>query len=84
MEYPPGKTLRTRAADAGLIARAKHLCLSVPQLMRVAKVSQHSAERFLRTERIHPATRMRIGKAVEQLEQERRLPSTGGGTIETS
>ena len=36
-------------------------------LMRESGVSQHAIERFLDGERVHPATRARVGRAVEKL-----------------
>jgi hypothetical protein len=76
-----GQTAKTRAADASLIMRAKRLLLdgdvSQRRLMNTAKVSQHSFERFLRSERVHPPTRARVVQAVEQLDREFRKGNMG-------
>jgi hypothetical protein len=70
MKYQSGRTVKTHAADAGLILRAKQF--SIRNLMRECRVSQHAIERFLDGERVHPATRVRIARAVEALEREGR------------
>jgi len=67
--YHRHQTAKTRAADAGLILRARRYPLR--QLMRESGASQHSTERFLRRERVHPTTRARLASAVEKLERER-------------
>jgi hypothetical protein len=45
---------------------------AVRQLMRASGASQHSVERFLNGERVHPATRASLEKAIAQLEQQAR------------
>jgi hypothetical protein len=40
--------------------------------MRASKASQHAIERFLDGERVHPATRARLERAVEKLERPKR------------
>lgn len=65
--YQPRQTLKTRAGDPTLILRARRF--SQRQLRDAAKVSQHAVERFLRAERVHPATREQLGRAVETLER---------------
>jgi hypothetical protein len=66
IEYHRQQTAKTRAADAGLILRARRHPLR--RLMRKSGASQHSVERFLQGERVHPATRERLKRAVERLE----------------
>ncbi len=68
IKYQPGQTARTRAADAGVIRRARRFPLR--QLMRESGASQHSTERFLDGDRVHPATRVRLQRAVEKLERD--------------
>jgi len=70
IEYQPRRTAHTRPADADLILRAQRF--SARQLRRVSGVSQHSVERFLRGERVHPHTRDRLAQAVETLERQAR------------
>jgi hypothetical protein len=65
IQYGRHKTANTRAADAGLIRRARRFPLR--RLMRESGVSQHAIERFLYGDRVHPATRMKLEKAVERL-----------------
>jgi hypothetical protein len=66
IKYQRQQTARTRAADAGLILRARRYGLR--KLMRQSGVSQHSVERFLQGERIHPGTRAKLAQVVEKLE----------------
>jgi hypothetical protein len=61
------QTRKTRAADAGIILRARRYDLR--KLMRESGASQHSVERFLNGDRVHPATRLRLQRAVEKLSQ---------------
>jgi len=68
VQYQAGQTGKTRAADAGVIRRARRFPLR--QLMRESGASQHSTERFLHGDRVHPATRVRLERAVERLERE--------------
>ena len=70
IQYRRHQTANTRAAAAALILRARRFPLR--QLMRESGVSQHAIERFLDGERVHPATRVRIARAVEKLEREAR------------
>jgi hypothetical protein len=67
MRYQASQTVKTRAADPGLILRAKRF--SMRRLMRESGVSQHAVERFLRGARLHPSTRARLAQAVEKLER---------------
>jgi hypothetical protein len=74
IEYQPSQTKNTRAADPGLILRAKRLLndgvVSQRRLKSLAKVSQHPFERFLNGARIHPATRTALESAIDRLEQQ--------------
>jgi len=76
IQYRRYQTANTRAADAGLILRARKLLkageATMRGLMRESGVSQHAIERFLDGERVHPATRQKIAGAVERLERETR------------
>jgi hypothetical protein len=65
IQYHRHQTSKTRAADAGLIVRARRFGLR--RLMRESGASQHATERFLRSERVHPATRKKLAEAVERL-----------------
>ncbi len=67
IQYHRHKTGKTRAADAGLILRARRYPLR--QLMRESGASQHAIERFLQGDRVHPATRTKLARAVEKLER---------------
>jgi hypothetical protein len=67
IQYRRQQTVNTRAADAGLILKARGF--GVRPLMRESGVSQHAIERFLDGERVHPATRKRVAQAVEILER---------------
>jgi hypothetical protein len=67
IRYGSGRTAKTRPADPGLIVRARRYGLR--KLMREAGVSQHSAERFLQGDRVHPATRSKLTRAIEELER---------------
>jgi hypothetical protein len=69
IQYHRHQTAKTRAADAGLILRARRFPLR--QLMRESRASQHAIERFLDGDRVHPATRARLARAVEKLERQR-------------
>jgi ribosomal protein L34E len=68
IQYQARQTAKTRAADAGLILRAKRF--SVPRIMRNSGKSQHAVERFLSGARVHPKTRAAMAQAVEKLERE--------------
>ena len=76
VEYAPRQTIRTRAADAALILRAKRFPLRL--LMRRSGLSQHAVERFLSTARVHPDTRARMETIVRLLEQEIRIQPKEG------
>jgi hypothetical protein len=65
MKYHRAQTGKTRAADAGLILRARRF--GIRPLMRESGASQHATERFLNGERVHPFTRARLARAVENL-----------------
>jgi hypothetical protein len=67
LKYHQQQTAKTRSADAGLILRARGFALR--KLMRESGASQHSVERFLQGERVHPATRAKLAQAVEKLER---------------
>jgi hypothetical protein len=73
IQYQRHRTANTRTADAALILRARRFPLR--KLMRESGVSQHAIKRFLDGERVHPATRVRIARAVERLEREARDPT---------
>jgi len=66
-KYQAGRTVKTHAADAGLILRAKRFPMR--RLMRESGVSQHAVERFLHGARLHPSTRARLAQVVERLER---------------
>jgi hypothetical protein len=74
IKYQSGQTVKTRAANAGLILRVKRLLgtklVSKRRFTRESGVSQHAVERFLSGERLHPSTRARLAQAVEKLERE--------------
>lgn len=65
--YQRQRTAKTRAADAGLIARARRY--GVRRLIRESGASQHATERFLNGERVHPRTRNKLEEAVKKLEK---------------
>jgi hypothetical protein len=67
IQYHRQQTAKTRAADAGLIVRARRFPLR--KLMRESGASQHAIERFLHGDRIHPGTRARLARTVEKLER---------------
>lgn len=67
IQYGSGRKRKTRSADPGLVAKAKHYGLR--QLMRESKASQHSVERFLDGGRVHPSTREKLKAAIERLDQ---------------
>jgi hypothetical protein len=69
IQYHRHQTVKTRAAEAGLILRARRFPLR--QLIRESGTSQHTVERFLDGERVHPATRVKLARAVEKLERVR-------------
>jgi hypothetical protein len=70
IRYGSGRKAKTRSADPLLIQKARKY--GVRQLMRASGASQHSVERFLNGERVHPATRASLEKAIAQLEQQAR------------
>jgi len=67
ISYGSGRKGKTRSADPMLIAKARRYGLR--QLMRESGASQHAVERFLKGERLHPATRARLEEAVQRLER---------------
>jgi hypothetical protein len=69
IQYHRHQTAKTRAADAGLILRARRFPLR--KLMRESGASQHAIERFLDGDRVHPTTRAKLARAVEKLERQR-------------
>ena len=66
IRYASGRNAKTRSADPALIAKAKRY--GIRTLMRESGASQHSIERFLRGERVHPGTRVKLVYAVKKLE----------------
>jgi hypothetical protein len=70
VKYYPRKTANTRPADAALIQRASRFPKKL--LRRESGASQHAIDRFFRGERIHPGTRKKLAKTVEELERSRR------------
>jgi hypothetical protein len=68
IRYEPGQTTKTRAADPGLVLKAKRF--GMRRLIRESGASQHAVERFLDGERVHPSTRTQLRQAVEKLERE--------------
>ena len=69
IQYQRHQTAKTRAADAGLILRARRFPLR--QLMRESGASQHAIERFLDGDRVHPTTRARLERVLGKLERQR-------------
>lgn len=67
LKYHRQQTAKTRPADEGLVLRAQRFALR--QLMRQSGASQHSVERFLRSERVQPVTRAKLAQAAEKLER---------------
>lgn len=67
--YQAGHGAKTRPADPALIVRAAFF--GVRPIMRASGVSQHSVQRFLACNPVHPATRAKLEQAVEKLERER-------------
>lgn len=67
IEYQRGQTAKTRAADTGLIMRAKRFQDS--ELRHESGKSQHAVERFLAGKNVHPDTRTCVLKGVEKLER---------------
>jgi hypothetical protein len=67
LRYHAGRTKKTRAADPDVIRRAQRF--SIRQLMRESGKHQHVVERFLRSERVHPATRACVTEAITRLER---------------
>ncbi len=70
VRYGPRRIVKTRAADALLILRAKQFPFR--RLMREANVSQHALERFLTGARVYPSTRTKVAQAIDKLERESR------------
>lgn len=69
IRYGDGRQGKTRSAAPLLIQKARRYGLRL--LVRASGTSQHATERFLRGERVHPATRKRLADAVANLEQDR-------------
>jgi hypothetical protein len=67
IRYGSQRNAKTRSADPALIAKARRYGLR--QLMREAQISQHSTERFLRGERVHPSTRAKLMTAIATLDR---------------
>jgi hypothetical protein len=70
VRYEPGRSGKTRAADARLILRAKQFPFR--RLMREANVSQHALQRFLSGSRVYPSTRAKLAQAINKLERDAR------------
>jgi hypothetical protein len=68
IKYHPHQRVKTRAADAGTIAKARRFGLR--QLMRESGKSQNPVQRFLDGDPVHPATRVSLEQAVQRLERE--------------
>src|SRR5260370_111208 len=69
VKYHRHQTAKTRAADAGLVLRAR--CHPLRQLMRESGASQHAIERFLDGDRVHPATRAMLAQSAGRLDLEK-------------
>jgi hypothetical protein len=67
IQYGARRTAQTRAANPQIIDKARKY--GSRRLMRESGASQHATERFLRGERVHPATRAKLEAAVEKLER---------------
>jgi hypothetical protein len=67
IRYGARHRAKTRAADARSVEKARQYGLR--QLMGESGASQHATERFLRGERVHPATRAKLERAVQELER---------------
>jgi hypothetical protein len=67
IRYGTQRNAKTRSADPALIVKARRYGLR--ELMREARTSQHSTERFLRGDRVHPATRARLTAAIATLDR---------------
>jgi hypothetical protein len=67
IRYVAGRKAKTRPADTTFIARARRH--GVRPLMRESRASQHSTERFLRGERVHPDTWAKLEAAIERLDR---------------
>jgi hypothetical protein len=67
MQYGSGRKAKTRSADPAIIAVGRRY--GVRPIMRESNASQHSVERFLRGERVHPRTRAAIEQALVRLGQ---------------
>jgi hypothetical protein len=68
IQYQPRQTLKTHAADPGLMLRAKRF--PKRQLTRESGVSKNAVKRFLDGKRVHPSTRTLLKQTVEKLERE--------------
>jgi hypothetical protein len=68
IQYHVRRTSKTRAANPKLVLRAQKFPLR--KLIRESGASQHATERFLRGERVHPATRDKLAEVVDKLERE--------------
>jgi hypothetical protein len=67
IQYGRNRTPKTYAADPSQVLRANKFGLC--QLIRESGVRQHAVERFRNGERVHPATRLKILKALKKLEK---------------
>lgn len=64
IQYGARRIAKTRAADPRIIEKARKY--GPRRVMRESGASQHAVERFLRGERVHPATRARLESIVER------------------
>ena len=65
--YGSKRKAKTRSADPTLILKAKGY--GFRQLMRESGASQHATERFVKGQRVHPRTRIKLEEAIKRLEQ---------------
>jgi hypothetical protein len=66
IRYHAGQRAKTRPADPALILRGTPF--GVRPLMRESGASQHSVQRFLAGDPVHPSTRSKLERAIEKLE----------------
>lgn len=66
IRYHAGQRAKTRSGDPALILRARPF--GVRPIMLASGVSQHSVQRFLAGNPVHPATRAKLAQAIEKLE----------------
>jgi hypothetical protein len=71
IKYYRRQTANKRPANADLVHRASQFHKKA--LRRESGASQHAVDRCLNNERVHPATRAKLEKAVDRLERGRQL-----------